>query len=1083
MSDGAVIGRLLGLLREVEIPDLIHLATSEQQARTIARFLPATTPFRTLVYPAWDCLPYDRVLPSREAMGERMAVLSKLAQDGDGGRPRIVITTPEALLQRVPPRSALRTFELVAGAPLDPDRLRSFCDEAGFVLDERVDEVGEAVFRAEVIDIFPAGSPSPLRLEIRNGSIGAIRPYDALSQRTQGEIPSLLLGAVSELPPPHDTAEFEGAERRLANAFPQLETLFDYLPEARLVMEPRTLRRSATVLSNIFQSYQDRLDAAGTGSGTVEKPPEPGRLYLRDSEWNALVTERSISFGSTDLIKPIPSFATAARSGRAFADFLKEQLATGRRILLTGASKSILAKVQRRAERATDISPMPVGTWDAVFAAEKPSLLSIVAALDEGFVDEGAGIAVVAASDVLGSRIEAGGDDARAAAGHLQLDMPEFRLGDLMVHLDHGVGVLRGLERVDTPEGPQDSVRLAYADDAALLVPVDELDKVWRYGSEASAVSLDRLDGDAWVKRRTKIETILRRTARAMHASALKRSQSEAPKLVPPQSAYERFVARFPFSETPDQACAIEAVLNDLASGRPMDRLVVGDVGFGKTEIALRAAAATALAGKQVAVVVPTTVLARQHFDIFERRFAGLGVEVAHMSRLVGRKEAAAVKQRLADGSVRVVIGTHALTGKGAEFADLGLLVIDEEHRFGAAHKQKLRTLAAGVHVLTLTATPIPRTLQGALAGLQDVSRLASPPARRRPVRTVLAPFDLPTIGSALRREKRRGGQSFVVVPRIEDIEPVAAQLRMAAHDLDLKIAHGKLPAAEVDATMIAFSQGRGDVLLSTSIIESGLDVPAANTMIVLRADLFGLAELHQLRGRVGRNPLQAFCYLMTAEDKELPEAAEKRLNTMQAFDRLGAGLEIAARDLDLRGAGDLIGEDQAGHAALIGLGLYQELFARALGHARGEKRRQRGTEFQIATPGWVPEDYIPEAEIRLDLYHRAARASTPAEIDRLADEIADRFGPLPPPVIALLEVAAVRTLAASLKVRKISAGPKGISVTFAPGARPTARLVNGTSRGQDDLHWNGERLILRRTSATPEERLGLIRELLTRLE
>jgi transcription-repair coupling factor (superfamily II helicase) len=611
---------------------------------------------------------------------------------------------------------------------------------------------------------------------------------------------------------------------------------------------------------------------------------------------------------------------------------------------------------------------------------------------------------------------------------------------------------------------------------------VDEAHKLWRYGSEEGAVALDRLDTDGWLKRRAKIQAALAATARVLIARASERERLEAPRLMPPHHEYERFVARFPFPETPGQRDAIEAVLNDMASGRPMDRLVVGDVGFGKTEVALRAAAAAALSDKQVGIVTPTTVLARQHFNTFCRRFAGLGINVAHLSRLVTGKEAQRVKEGLREGKVQIVVGTHALAGKTVEFADLGLIVIDEEHRFGAAHKQKLRDLAHGAHVLSLSATPIPRTLQTALAGLQDLSTILTAPSRRRPIRTFAGPFNSATIQAALRREKRRGGQGFVVVPRIEDIEAASGQLKALAPELDFKVAHGKLPAREVDAAMVDFADGRGDVLLATNIIESGLDVPRANTMVVLRADLFGLAELHQLRGRVGRGHVQAVCHLMTEPGKDFPDATAKRLGALQAFDRLGAGLAIAARDLDLRGAGDLIGEEQAGHVKLIGLGLYQELLATAVKQARGEAADKWTTEFQIEASASVPEEYIPDAELRINLYYRAARASEPADIDQLADEIADRFGPPPPPVQCLLALASARTLARSMRVVTIVAGPKAVALTFEPGIDPKRTYADNLARLGNVLQWSGERLVYRRSSESPEERLNLILELLEEL-
>jgi transcription-repair coupling factor (superfamily II helicase) len=806
-------------------------------------------------------------------------------------------------------------------------------------------------------------------------------------------------------------------------------------------------------------------------------PPE--RLYLTESEWGDVSGARGVVAPAV-AVEPTPDFATSPRPARAYDAFLLAEREAGRRVVLAAAVGGDLKALTRRAERATGEPPSAVGSWAEVLTAAPGAVLALKAELDGGFVLPEAEVAVIAARDVLGSRARSA-DAAAAVVTPWLAEGDALRLGDLVIHIDHGVGVLRGLEIIDAPSGPRDTIRLEYAKAATLLVPVEEATKLWRYGAEEGVVALDHLNTEGWNKRRVKIQLEIEETAKALLALAAERDRTAAPKLVPPPGEYERFAARFPYQPTPDQTRAIEAVLADMASGRPMDRLVVGDVGFGKTEVALRAAAAAALSGKQVAVVAPTTVLARQHLGGFTRRFADLGVEVGHLSRLATAGEAKAVKAGLADGSVRVVVGTHALASESVRFADLGLLIVDEEQRFGAAHKEKLRSLGEGVHVLTLTATPIPRTLQSALVGLQDLSTILTAPARRRPIRTFSASYDPATVRAALLREKRRGGQSFVVVPRIEDIEPAMAELKGLLPELDLRVAHGKMPAKDVDVTMVDFAEGRGDVLLATSIIESGLDVPRANTMLVRRADLFGLAQLHQLRGRVGRGRVQGVCYLFTEAEAEVSDAVAKRLGTLEAFDRLGAGMAISAADLDQRGAGDLVGEDQAGHMKLIGLSLYQQLLATALQRARGEDVDERTTEFQIDVVGAIPADYVPEAEIRLNLYARAARAETPGDVDALAEEIADRFGPPPPSVANLLALAHARTLARAHRAVKVAAGPQAIALTFEPGVDPETAFA-GALAADDALHWTGERLLYRKPSETPEERAALVEAVLERL-
>jgi transcription-repair coupling factor (superfamily II helicase) len=639
--------------------------------------------------------------------------------------------------------------------------------------------------------------------------------------------------------------------------------------------------------------------------------------------------------------------------------------------------------------------------------------------------------------------------------------------------------VLRGLESVAAEGAVEDLLRLDYASDATLMVPVEEMVRVWRYGAAAEALSLDRLDGDAWQKRRVAVEAEIAASAQRLVGAMRERETAHAPKLVPPRAAYERFAAGFPYPETPDQLAAIEAALDDLASGRPMNRLVCGDVGFGKTEVALRAAAAAALAGKQVAVIAPTTVLVRQHVQTFERRFAGFGLKVAHLSRLVSPRAAKEVRAGLADGSVRIVIGTHALAGRSIRFEDLGLVVIDEEQRFGAAHKSRLQALARDAHVLTLTATPIPRTLQTALIGLQDLSVIATPPARRQPIRTFLTPFDEVTVRETLMREHRRDGQSFVVCPRIEDIEPMAARLRKLVPELELLVAHGRMPADEIDAAMVRFADGEGDVLLATNIVESGLDVPRANTMLVWRADRFGLAQLHQLRGRVGRGRVRGVAYLLTEPDRPLAKATRKRLETLESLDRLGAGFAISARDLDQRGAGDLFGEEQAGHVKLIGVGLYQHLLARALAQARGEPVTEEWRpDFNVGSKGLIPADYVPEPEVRINLYLRLAKLDSEDEVDALRDEMENRFGPLPDPAERLLALADLGQQARSLGIARVDAGPQAIAVSFRNGA--DHRLVErAIERSQGALAWRQDRLVWTWSAEEGEDRIGDVRKML----
>jgi transcription-repair coupling factor (superfamily II helicase) len=1079
MANGFPLGleaaRLFALWREGGAGPVLHVTAAEARADEIARFLREAAPgTRAVAFPPWDVLPYDWASPSAQAMGRRMEVLRALADPA--AAPGIVVTTPAALLQRVPPLGAARAFVARVGEALDPEALREFCAVAGYRLDERVDEPGEVAIRGEVVDLFDAASDWPYRIEIAD-RVTAIRRYDPATQRSVEDLEELVIDAASELPGGAAEEDERGAEHRLADAYPALATLFDHMSGARLSLAPSARRARDQALAVIAEAHAERV----RHDGDARRAPPPERLYLSGAEWDRAVAERTAVTLDVGGFESVPAFAEARRPRAALAAFLREQAGSGRRVAVAGHAGRDKARMSRRLREALGEAPALVEDWDTVLAAPPGSVVAVTAGLDRGFVDPDQALVVLAPRDVLGSRAGAGAG-AEGPVAAWTAEVAELHEGDLVVHMEHGVARLDGLEAVETPGLEGEAIRLEYAGGQRLLVPSAEAGRIWRYGADEGEVSLDKLDTNGWDRRRAKVMKGLAETARGLIHAAEARHSRQAPKLVPDGAPYEALAARFPFEETPDQARAIRDVLADLASGRPMNRLVIGDVGFGKTEVAIRAAAACAFSGRQVAFLTPTTVLARQHFRNLSRRFEELGIKIAHLSRLVGTTEARRVKDGLRSGSVRIVVGTQAILGDGVRFADLALMIVDEEQRLGLEHKARARTLVGDGHLLTMTATPIPRTLQSALVGLQDLSVIATPPARRRPIRTVLSIHEPAALSQALLRERRRGGQSFVVVPRVEDVGPVAEELRRLLPRLDVRVAHGQLPAKEIDEVMVAYAEGQGDVLLATSIIESGLDVPRANTMVILRPDLFGLAQLHQLRGRVGRGGAQAYCTLMTEPGQELSPATVKRLGTLQALDRLGAGMAISAQDLDLRGGGELFGAKQTGHVRLIGLALYQELLADAIRAARGEPALRRDVEFQAEATGTLPPDYIPEPEVRINLYHRLARTQDTDDVDRMEEEIADRFGPPPPEVGTLLRAARIRALARSLEVTRISAGPDAVALDFAVGTSPEDRHAEAVEAAGGRLDWHRGRLVLRQGSEASEERMGLVLEALEEL-
>ena len=1020
--------------------DLIHAAADEPTALGVARALAAAAPDALVVFcPGSDALPGDDAPASPANVGLRVAALRhvRLAL-ASGERPRIAcITTGEALARAYPTPAAFDAAppRVALGESADLAALASELQALGYIVDERVDEPGEVALRGQVLDVFPADAAEPLRIEAQDGQVLSIRSYDAGDQRTIGEVDALELGRVSE-----PAVDGEGV------------CLLDHLPGAQVSIpaEAEDRRRRFVALA---------ADAAR------RRPRRATRDVLGEAAWTkAMGARERLSLASIG--DPPPRFVEAKAPLRAFGKVAKAALAGGDRVVLLGGARD-LRFLQSRVAKAAGEEIASAASWAEMMAAPPGALLTLAMPVDRGFRREG--VLAVAAADLLGSRAERE-DGTVGRVDTTLFDLGEIRIGDVVVHEDHGIAVVAGLETI---EGEGDAVRLTFAGDAVRLVPVAELDRLWRYGAAADAVTLDRLDGSSWQKRRATIDAAIAESARGLTALAKERAQRTAPVLAPDTAAYERFAAGFPFTETPDQARAIEAVRSDLASGAPMDRLVIGDVGYGKTEVALRAAALAALAGKQVAVAAPTTVLARQHLESFTARFEGTGIEVAGLSRLSNAAERKRVKAGLADGTISVVVGTGAVAGKGVTYKDLALVVIDEEQRFGAADKDRLRALSAG-HVLSLSATPIPRTLQSALVGLQQLSVIASPPARRQPIRTAVDAFVPETVRTALLREKSRGGQSFVVVPRIEDMAKLARELTSLVPELELLQAHGKMPASEIDEVMVRFGRGDGDVLLATNIIEAGLDVPRANTMVIWRADRFGLSQLHQLRGRVGRGSRRGQVLLLTEPDQAIAPRTLKRLRTLQAFDRLGAGFAISARDLDMRGAGDLLGETQAGHMKLIGIDLYQQLLEAALRTARGETVDRWSPELHLEVSGRLPEDWIPEEELRVTCYARLARLTEGDAIDAFEAELEDRFGAAPEEARTLLAVARIRAGARAANIAAITAGPAAIAFTPHSGTE-----IAGDAHG---LEAKDDRWLLRERIDDPEARLGRIADLLDAL-
>jgi transcription-repair coupling factor (superfamily II helicase) len=1046
-------------------------------ARGLSFFAPDVA---VLEFPAWDCLPYDRVSPHASFVAQRMTTLSQLARVKGRPASAVVLTTVNAALQRVPPRDfvAQQSLSVAPGHMVTMDAIARWLELNGFVRGATVREPGDYAIRGGIIDLYAPGTTEPVRLDFFGDTLETIRCFDPETQRTTGEQRSLDLIPVAEFqltaesikhfrlgyvaafgaPVPDDLLyqavsegrRHPGMEHWLPLFHESMETLFDYLAGCPLVLEPLVEDATRERLAQIEDYFQSRRQVlAQSGSGPPYKPLSPERLYLQDAEWRARLGHSPLArltpFAVPEAQGPV--IAVGTRQGRNFA---AERAEPGRNVFealakhvhaTQGQGKRVAIALwsEGSRERVSHVladhglqNLSPVASWQEFTRLPKPQVALVVLGLESGV--ESAEATIVSEQDILGDRLVRPRRAARRAENFIA-EVTSLAAGDLVVHVDHGIGRFVQLRAIEAAGAPRDCLELHYAGGDKLFLPVENIELLSRYGSEEANVELDRLGGSAWQSRKARMKKRIREIANELIKIAAERQLREAQSLTVEHGPYDEFCAGFPYEETDDQQVAIDVVLNELASGRPMDRLICGDVGFGKTEVALRAAFATAMNGSQVAVVVPTTLLARQHAATFSERFRGFPVKIGQASRLVSGKELVRVKKGVAEGDIDIVIGTHALLGKSIKFKDLGLLIIDEEQHFGVAHKEKLKQLRAEVHVLTLTATPIPRTLQLALSGVRDLSIIASPPIDRLAVRTFVAPFDPVIVREALLRERYRGGQAFYVCPRIEDLPGAKDFLTAHVPEMRLAVAHGQMPATVLDDIMSAFYDGKYDVLLSTSIVESGLDIPNANTLIVHRADRFGLAQLYQLRGRVGRSKARAYSLFTLPAERKITPQAERRLQVLQSLDTLGAGFQLASHDLDIRGAGNLLGEEQSGHIKEVGFELYQQMLEEAVTSLRAgiaaPVSDKWSPQITVGTPVMIPEDYVADLPVRLGLYRRLAEIDEEQDIEAFGAELVDRFGPLPPEVEHLLEIVRIKMLCRQANVEKIDVGPKGAVISF----------------------------------------------------
>lgn len=1018
----------------------------------------------------WETLPYDVMSPHQDIISERLNTLYRLPRLKRG----ILIVPISTLLQRLMPTHYLLGNSLMAkiGQQLDLDEMRLNLEQAGYHAVDTVYEHGEFAVRGALIDIFPMGSQLPYRIDLFDNEIETLRTFDPETQRTIDKVDAINLLPAKEFPLNRsgialfkqqwhqqfdvnhkacsiyqdisDGISPPGIEYYLPLFFDKLSTLFDYLPSNTQVFAAGNIEQSA---ENFWQELLRRYESRRVDPTRPILPPRD--IFLAVDELFALLKPLNRVFIS---VEPVASqqghtnFFSDAPPNLPVNAQSENPLAALEAFLLDYRGRVLFcAESAGRRETLTEllgrirIQPHTVESWQEFLDSDRRICISI-APLNQGLLLQEPALAIIAESQLFGERIhqQRRRKQTQANADAVIKNLTELSLGAAIVHIDHGVGRYRGLETITVDGQTNEFLTLEYADQAKLYVPVTSLHLISRYsGAESDLAPLHRLGSEAWQKAKRKTAEQIRDTAAELLEVYAKRAARKGYAFPDPAAAYELFAASFPYEETPDQARAIEAVLADMLSKKPMDRLVCGDVGFGKTEVAMRAAFIAAHAGKQVAILAPTTLLVHQHYESLKDRFADWPITIEVLSRFRSTKEVNAVLERLAEGKVDIVVGTHKLLQPSVKFADLGLLIIDEEHRFGVRQKDQMKAMRAEIDILTLTATPIPRTLNMSMAGIRDLSIIATPPARRLSVKTFVRPYDAPTIKEAILREILRGGQVYYLHNEVSSIEKTARDIQELVPEARVAIGHGQMRERELEQVMQDFYHKRFNILVCSTIIETGIDIPNANTILIERADKFGLAQLHQLRGRVGRSHHQAYAYLLTPDSRSISDDGAKRLEALSAAEHLGAGFTLATYDMEIRGAGELLGDEQSGQIQTVGFSLYMDMLDRAVKMIRQGKQAdieqslKETLDINLRIPALIPQDYLPDVHSRLVMYKRLASADGEDALRDIQVELIDRFGLLPEPTKNLMRVTQLKIQAQAIGISKIEASARGGKIEF----------------------------------------------------
>ena len=1075
---------------------------------------------RVHYFPDWETLPYDSFSPHQDLVSERLATLYQISHAACD----VLIVPVATALQRLPPVEFLAaySFFLKRGEQIEPEALRRQLTLAGYSHVTQVVSPGEYSYRGGVIDLFPMGSALPYRLDLFDNEVESIRTFDVDTQRSIYKVNDVRLLPAREFPTDEEARtrfrqtfreKFEGDPSRsqlykdvsngvfaagieyyLPLFFERTCVIADYLPPQTVVVVHGDAQ---SVMEGFWRDTRSRFELL---RGDRDRPllPPQDLFLLPDQLFGALKPFARVAFMPSDAggatrmpTRPLPPLQVDRRAGHPLHHLTEFAAGFPGRILLTaeslGRRETMLGYFAEHGVRPALCESF------AAFVAKPDKLMLAVAPVANGFVAEDGPYAIVTENELYAAQARARDrreSASRVAAEHMLRDLSEVKVGDPVVHAQHGIGRYLGLVTMDLGEGVTEFLALEYEGGDKLYVPVSQLEVIGRYsGASPETAPLHKLGSGQWEKAKRKAAEQVRDTAAELLNLYAQRAARKGHAFTLKPQDYEAFADGFPFEETRDQAAAVEAVIYDLTTGKPMDRLICGDVGFGKTEVALRATFVAVCDGKQVAVLVPTTLLAEQHFQTFRDRFAEWPVKIAELSRFRSAKEQEATLQALAGGEIDIVIGTHKLLQQKVQFKNLGLIIVDEEHRFGVRHKERLKSLRAEVDVLTLTATPIPRTLAMSLEGLRDFSVIATAPQKRLAIKTFVSRSSDGLVREAVLRELKRGGQVYYVHNEIETIYNTEARLIKLLPEARIRVAHGQMPERELELVMRDFYQQRFNLLLCTTIIETGIDIPSANTMIIDRADRLGLAQLHQLRGRVGRSHHQAYAYLLTPDEDALTANARKRLEAIQMMEELGSGFYLAMHDLEIRGAGEVLGEAQSGQMQEVGFALYTDMLNAAVKSLKAGKEPDLSQPLAIATeinlhaPALLPETYCADIHERLVLYKRLAHAETADDLESLQEELVDRFGVLPGPAKALVDSHRLRIEAKALGITKLDAGPNGIVLQFmkSPPIDP-ARIIQLVQTRKTFKLSGQDRLRIDESHAKVAERVQRVRAIFREL-